>query len=135
MEKNDEIYLKIWGIEQDHTKTRWTVYTFFASVSFAIFSLSFQDKLCHPTPSIMRLSGLVIYWFAYLLFWRFYNYSFFLRQYLKKFSEPTNLNIDKDRTEFYKDEGFTKHFTSRRVLLVLGIVYTIATVIFYLKRI
>jgi hypothetical protein len=32
----DDIYMQIWQGEQDHTRTRWTVTTFFLSISFAI---------------------------------------------------------------------------------------------------
>jgi hypothetical protein len=34
--------------EQEHTRTRWTVVTFFMSISFALFGLSFQNKLAPP---------------------------------------------------------------------------------------
>jgi len=41
---NDDVYLKIWDIEQKHTTTRWTLMTFYLSVSFAIFGISLQNK-------------------------------------------------------------------------------------------
>lgn len=41
---DDDSNLKIWDIEQKHTGTRWTLMTFYLSVSFAIFGLSFQNK-------------------------------------------------------------------------------------------
>ncbi len=30
----DSVYLKIWRTEQQHVRTRWTVVTFFLSISF-----------------------------------------------------------------------------------------------------
>lgn len=131
----NEIYLKVWDTEQRHTKTRWTVYTFFASISFAIFGLSFQNKLNYPTPTIMRFSGMIIYWFAYLLFRRFFFYSLFLRNCMEKLSEATSLDIEHQKADFYKTEGFSKHLTTKRLLLFLGILYTIALVLLHLYKI
>jgi hypothetical protein len=58
---SDETYLKIWEIDQANTSTRWTVTTFFFSVSFAIFGFSFQAQLAYPIPTVARISGLIIY--------------------------------------------------------------------------
>src|SRR5689334_18874941 len=58
---SDETYLKIWEIDQANTNTRWTVTTFFFSISFAIFGFSFQAQLAYPLPTVARISGLIIY--------------------------------------------------------------------------
>ena len=56
---NDETYLKVWEIEQNHVNTRWTVATFFFSISFAIFGFSFQPQLATPLSSLVRVSGML----------------------------------------------------------------------------
>lgn len=66
----DDAYLQIWKIEQDHSRTRWTVTTFFLSISFAILGLSFD-----PNESLagVKLFGLSkrskIYRTVHLLVW------------------------------------------------------------------
>lgn len=40
----DDAYLEIWKIEQEHSRTRWTIATFFLSISFAVLGLSFDSK-------------------------------------------------------------------------------------------
>ena len=131
----DEFYLKVWETEQEHTKIRWTVYTFFASVSFAIFGLSFQSNPNYSIQSIMRFSGMVIYWFAFLLFQRFYFYTLFLRNYLEVLATSSDFDIEGKKRAFYKTEGFGKHLTDRRLLLSLGILYTIVVVVLYAAKI
>jgi hypothetical protein len=66
---DNETYLKIWQIEHEHERTRWTVITFFLSISFAIFGFSFQSKLAPTDVIALRIASLLIYWFAYALWW------------------------------------------------------------------
>ncbi len=68
-EINDDVYLKIWDIEQKHTTTRWTLMTFYLSVSFAIFGILSKTKTCQFHYLYRKLSqllfiGLPIYCFA-----------------------------------------------------------------------
>lgn len=79
---DNNVYMQIWRTDQEHTRTRWTVTTFFMSISFAILAFSFQVKLVPPEPSIIRIAGLLIYLFALVLFWQLYRFNKFLRGYL-----------------------------------------------------
>src|SRR5262249_901448 len=81
-------------LEQQQTSTRWTVATFFLSVSFAIFGFSFQAGLAKPLPLIARVSGLAIYWFAYALFLRFNVYTRFLRGYQRELENARRTTLD-----------------------------------------
>src|SRR5262249_39280562 len=93
----DEIYLKIWEVEHSHTNTRWTNTSFFLTVSFAIFGFSFQADKTQVSQTLIivqRLVALAIYWFAFLLFWRFNDYTKFLRYYLKKMEEAGDVTLD-----------------------------------------
>ena len=92
--EQDEIYLKIWDLEQQQATTRWTVTTFFLSVSFAIFGFSFQASLAAPFPDAARLSGLAIYLFGYVLFLRFNVYTRFLRGYLRNLEARGRTSLD-----------------------------------------
>ena len=42
----DNIYLQIWRTEQDYTRTRWTVATFFMSVSFVMRFIYYYIVVC-----------------------------------------------------------------------------------------
>ncbi|NTW01962.1 MAG: hypothetical protein HGA19_11845 [Oscillochloris sp.] len=67
--------------------------TFFLSISFAIFGLSFQAQITSPLRSISRISALVIYWFGVLLFLRFHTYNRLLRQYLRDLERQGRTSI------------------------------------------
>jgi hypothetical protein len=91
----DDTYLQIWKIEQEHSRTRWTVTTFFLSISFAILGLSFdsRDNLTSlwniNMPNLQRIIGLFVYWFGYSLFAQFNRYSNFLRKRLRDMEEKS----------------------------------------------
>lgn len=124
--REDDAYLKIWAVEQEHVRTRWTVATFFMSVSFAILGFSFQQNLAGSAALAIRLSGLLIYWFAYLLFSRFNDYSQFLRTYLAEMESAKRTSLDlqsKARTALWKRSA--NRLTAGQLLLVFGVLYTI----------
>ncbi|HEX6292241.1 MAG TPA: hypothetical protein VFZ66_23835 [Herpetosiphonaceae bacterium] len=121
---DDETYLKIWEIEQGHTNTRWTVATFFLSVSFAIFGFSFQEQLRQPLPHVARLSGLIIYWFAYLVFSRFNIYTDFLRTYLRELEAAQRTTLDiQTRARALMRGGSRRRLSATRLLFYFGMVY------------
>ena len=132
LKDSDEKYLKIWAAELEHTKTRWTVSTFFFSISFAIFGFSFQAQLSKPLPNIARISGLVIYWFAYLIFNQFNQYTRLLREYLREL-EDQGLTSIKLQTRLIKTKR-SKKVSATNLLIYFGIVYTIAVIVLWLLR-
>ncbi|MBO0777416.1 MAG: hypothetical protein J2P37_01200 [Ktedonobacteraceae bacterium] len=93
-EFNNEFYLKVWQIEQDFVRTRWTVVTFFMSISLAITGLSFQQNFAFPKTLVIRIAGLLIYWFAYLLHIHFHDYSKKLRDYLVEMEQTKRTTLD-----------------------------------------
>jgi hypothetical protein len=121
----DETYLKIWEIEQSFTERRWTVVTFFMSVSFAIFGLSLQVEKPIVPLIVPQLSAVAIYWFTYLLFLRFNDFTAFLRAYLQEMelANQTTINLQSKSKEFLNARGKP---SSTRLLLYFGIAYTIA---------
>jgi hypothetical protein len=131
----EEKYFKIWAAEIEHTKTRWTVATFFFSVSFAIFGFSFQAQLSKPLSNIARISGLVIYWFAYLIFSRFNQYTIFLREYLKELEDQEQVWV-KLQTRFLDSEKYKsrKRMSATNLLIYFGILYTLAIVTLWILR-
>ncbi len=92
---SDELYFQIWEREQEHTKTRWNVTTFFVSISFAIFGFSFQTQKPPVSPIISHSVALAIYWFAFVLFWRFNSFTNCLRDYLREMevSQKVRVNV------------------------------------------
>jgi hypothetical protein len=121
---NDD-YLKIWDIEQRHTTTRWTLMTFFLSVSFAIFGLSLQNKDLGVPLFISQGVAIVIYWFAYLLFRRFNDFNEYLRGKLMQLeeNEQTTLNL---QIEFKQFKRRKKRLSVTQLLLGFGFLYTLA---------
>ena len=131
----DDAYLKIWQIEQEHVRTRWTVATFFMSVSFAILGFSFQQNLASSAALAIRLCGLFIYWFAYILFSRFNDYSQFLRTYLAEMESSNRTSLDlqsKARTALRRKTE--RRLSAGQLLLAFGVIYTIGVgLLWFLK--
>jgi hypothetical protein len=121
--KRDEAYLKIWEIAQQHAQMRWAVMTFFMSVSFAIFGFSFQDNLPPSESLVLRIAGLLIYWFAVLLLLHFYRFTKFLRRYLIQMEETkqTNLDVQGKAAEARMAQ---MPFSTIGLVLYFGVIYT-----------
>jgi hypothetical protein len=125
----EDVYLSVWKIEQEHSRMRWTVATFFFSVSFAIFGFSFTTvtPLGSPINHIQRLAGLVLFWFSYALFFQFNRYTHFLRGKLKDMEQQGEV-----RFTFQSDAAKVMYGKARRatsatwLLFYLGLVYTAA---------
>lgn len=121
--ENDDLYLKIWEADQKHTTTRWTVSTFFLSISFAIFGLSFQlDNTTIPR-IIPQLGAVAIYWFTYALFLRFNTYTRYLRSYMAEMesSKQTTFDIQSKATAYLRSK---KSPSSTQLLGYFGVGYT-----------
>ena len=129
----DDAYLEIWKIEQEHSRTRWTVTTFFLSISFAILGLSFDIKdsqvsvsiLGMSMPAAQRVIGLLIYWFGYILFVQFNRYTNFLRDRLKSMEKKklVSYSFQSDARDFMYSK-IRAAFTASRLLLYFGFLYT-----------
>jgi hypothetical protein len=126
----DEIYLKIWEMEQEHARTRWTVVTFFMSVSFAIFGFSFQEKLSSEAFAI-RLGSLLIFWFSYILLLHFYRFTRFLRSYLINMEnlKRTSIDLESKATEAI---GARKRLSTLGLIFGFGVIYTTGVVLLVL---
>jgi cell division protein FtsB len=128
----DNAYLEIWKVEQEHTRTRWTVTTFFLSVSFAIFGFSFQlqDGANPNIAHVQRIGGVALYWFAYLLFLQFNKYNNFLRAQLLKMEaeKQVTFSLETDAKHFMRSR-FGKYFTATRLLFYFGVLFTAAVVL------
>jgi len=128
----DDVYLQIWQTEQDHVRTRWTVITFFLSVSFAIFGFSFQTKLGISQSIAIRIAGLLIYWFAYLLLLHFYAYTKFLRTYLLDMEKSGRTTLDIQSKADASNLGASKRLSTTRLLFLFGLIYTVGIITLWL---
>jgi uncharacterized membrane protein len=125
---NDDNYLRIWDIEQKHTNTRWTLMTFYLSVSFAIFGLSFQTRDL-GVPLFVPLSVAVgIYWFAYFLFKRFHDFNEYLRSKLAQLEKEgkTSLHLQTESKQYLQRD---KKLSATKMVFIFGILYTIAGIV------
>lgn len=128
-EVRDDIYLEIWKVEQEFVKTRWTVITFFMSASFALLAFSFQGKLTLTQILASRISGLFIYWFAYLLYIHFYNYTRSLRAYLIDMEKTNRTTYD---IQSKIGSGTKREPSTTKLLFLFGLIYMIGIVLLIL---
>ncbi len=129
--KIDDIYIQIWQGEQEHTRTRWTATAFFLSISFAILGFSFQNNLARPVPSIIRTVGLIIYWFAFILFWHLYRYNKFLRTYLTEMEKSGRTNLDL-QSKSSASPAASEIISTTRMLFYFGVIYAAGIIILWL---
>jgi hypothetical protein len=128
-----EIYFVIWEGEQEHTRTRWTIVTFFLSVSFAIFGFSLQVQQSPIPISTVHIAALAIYWFAYLLFSRFNKYNIIIRIYLREMEESGKVSIDlQRRTDKIMRGRYSRLLSASALLFGFGILYSVAVVLLWL---
>jgi len=132
MKSDETTYFEIWKIEQDHSRTRWTVTTFFLSVSFAILGVSFQSQgnqtstiLGVSLPDVQRIIGLFIFWFGYSLFVLFNRYTSFLRTQLRNMEKKNlvSFNIQLAADEFMYSK-IKAAFSAKWLLFYFGLLYT-----------
>ncbi|HCR53863.1 MAG TPA: hypothetical protein DIW27_05560 [Cytophagales bacterium] len=127
-ENKDDLYIKIWEVEQRHVTTRWTVSTFFFSISFAIFGLAIQAEKS-PLPLYVTTSvAIAIYWFAYALYLRFNDYTDYLRSRLEEMEENglTTLDLQSKAAPYLEQK---KKYHAVKLIKFFGILYTIAGIV------
>jgi len=123
----EEVYFRLWEREQEHTKTRWSVTTFFISISFAIFGFSLQTPKPPVPPIVTHSVALAIYWFACVLFWRFNSFTTYLRNYLQEMevSNQVTLNLQ-TRTHQLMGGQYNNWLSTAHLLFYFGILYSTA---------
>jgi hypothetical protein len=126
----DDIYLKVWEMDKAYMQTRWTITTFFMSVSFAILGFSFKSDEALVPLIVQHIAALAIYWFAYFLNLTFYDYTNFLRTYLLEMeqSKQTTSDLESKTMDFMKKQGRP---STTQLLLYFGILYTVGVIIIW----
>ena len=134
----DDTYLQIWKIEQEHGRTRWTVTTFFLSISFAILGLSFNpnENLANLSlfglsmPDVQRFIGVFIFWFGYALFVQFNRYTKFLRSRLSDMEkqELVSFTFQSDAREFMYSKARAA-FSATWLMFYFGLLYTAIVIV------
>jgi len=130
----DKVYLKIWQADQEYARHRWNIITFFLSLSFAILGFSFQSKLIQAEALSIRVAGLFIYWFAFLLYLYFYRYTRFLRTYLRELEDSglTTMNIESKTDKMLYTNSWVKNImSSTRLLFGFGLIYTLGIILLW----
>ncbi len=144
----NDTYLGLLKANQDHARVKWTTVTYFMSLSFALFGISFpfssQGQAVEHT-LLIRVSALSIYWFTFLLFLHFQAYSELLVTAMKKMettpkeAKPVDERLDEKETprttiRIYTQEGkgfIYRILTSRNLLVYFGMIYTVAVVLLW----
>jgi len=103
-------------------------------ISFAVSGFSFQSSITQEKAVIIRFAGLVIYWFSYLLFWNFYAYTKFLRNYLVELesSGQTSLNIQSKTEIALRPAHGKKQFSTQLLLIVFGAIYSVGVLMLWI---
>ncbi len=128
---SDEVYLEIWKIEQENGKTRWTVTSFFLSVSFGILGISFQADILLAS-HIQRIVGLILYWFGFFVFFQFSLYSKYLRGRLRKMEDDEGVSFDiQSEADKFMYKTIKAPFPAQKLLLIFGILYTAGVVLLF----
>jgi hypothetical protein len=128
IELKDDLYIKIWEVEQRHVTTRWTVSTFFFSISFAIFGLAIQAEKSPLPLYVTTLVAVAIYWFAYALYLRFNDYTDYLRSRLIEMEDNGQTTLDlQSKAAPYLEQKKKSH--AIKLIRVFGILYTFAGII------
>lgn len=131
---DDETYMKIWLADQEFVKTRWTITTFFMSVSFAILAYSFQTNLTVSTALSIRIFGLIVYWFSVIIYRHFYEHTKFLRGYLTNMEKlgctTLELQSKRDEERRNKNQRYTNEW-----LIGFGIFYSLGVLLLLLLHI
>lgn len=127
------LYLKILEVQYQYSSRRWTIATFFFSISFAVIGFSYQNNTSQVPLIIQQLTGIFIYWFSYYLFVRLNNYNQFLRHYLKKMEEKDSFCFDfQTKTQEWMKQNKSHKISSTKMLGYFGILYTITIIISWL---
>jgi hypothetical protein len=132
----EELYLQIWEREQAHTQTRWSVTTFFVSISFAIFGFSLQTAHPPVPPIVSHSVALAIYWFAFVLFWRFNSFTNCLRAYLREMEAAGRVEINvQTRVNAAMRGQYSKWLSTFNLMLYFGILYSAAVGLLWWQRV
>ena len=123
-QQSNSDYLKVLEIEQSFIKLRWSIVTFFITVSFAIFSFAMQGKIIGVPLSLQQVLAILVYWFAFLIHITMHTYTDFLRDYLKKMEDKneTTLKLRSEANEYLAKNSF---ISITKLLVLLGIIYTL----------
>jgi hypothetical protein len=129
----NDIYLKIWAQQQESVKQRWSVITFFFTISFAIFGFSLQiENLNHPIAgTFQRIAAVVIYWFTYLIYRQYSDWSGFLRKQLEKIESEHHVIVPLQFEWQKYSKGIRQWFFIKNLLLYFGLLYTLSTILLF----
>ncbi len=129
----NDVYLKIWEQQQESVKQRWSVITFFFTISFAIFGFSLQSQNLNPpiAGTFQRIAAVVIYWFAYLIYRQYSDWSGFLRKQLEKIESDHHILVPLQFEWQKYSKGIRKFFFVKNLLLYFGLLYTLSTILLF----
>ena len=125
---SDDIYLKLWAIDQVNSNKRWTITTFFLGISFAILGFSFQSEKTQLPIIAQHIAAIFSYWFAYLMSKSFNDFTNFIRSYIQDIedSNKTSLKMQTKVREYMKSKK--RRVSTTKLIVYFGIVYTVTII-------
>ena len=128
-------YLKIWEVEQENMRTRWTIVTYFITISFAILGFSFQTSLTHSASLALRICGMLVYWFGFIFFMRYYAQSNYLRAYLLELEKTHRTALDIQSRGLIDRKDFLKAVPTPWLIIVFGLLYVASIFVFFFLKV
>jgi hypothetical protein len=138
----NDVYLKIWAQQQESVKQRWNVITFFFTISFAIFGFSLRNPDPNPPLAgtfqsfpaaglLQRITAVVIYWFAFMIYRQYSDWSAFLRKQLEKIESEHKVLVPLQSEWQRYSKGIRKFLLVKNLLLYFGLLYTLSTILLF----
>lgn len=117
-----KVYMKIIEYKRSIGKTQWTVFSIFATASEAVFVLSLKgDRL---SGLLVRIFGIMIYWFGLLLYDRYRGLNKEVCGYLIELENEIGFGFQQRLTKFRQTGLSTKD-----ILIIAGILYTFFAIV------
>lgn len=119
---NLQVYLKTIEYKRSIGTTQWTVMSIFVTASELVIAFSFQgDNQFEPFNALLiRVFGLLIYWFGYTLFARYRALNEVVSQYLISLEKENNFEFQKSLQESFHKKGLP----TKKLLVLFGILYS-----------
>lgn len=112
-----KVYMKIIEYKRSIGKTQWTVFSIFATASEAVFVLSLQGN--RLSGLFVRIFGIMIYWFGFLLYDRYRGLNKEVCEYLIELEREIGFGFQQRLTTFRRTGLSTED-----ILIIAGVMYT-----------
>jgi len=125
-----QVYLKTIEYKRSIGTTQWTVMSIFVTASELVIAFSFQsdNQISSLNALLIRIFGLLIYWFGFVLFARYRALNNQVSNYLVSLEEKNKFEFQKNLVNYFHNKGLS----TKDILVVFGILYSLFAISFSL---